>query len=85
MRTERKAGPALINIYQKEEGAEGGRCQPGMGRSQPRCQWGAVLLTNMAVLPTPAWGTLALVWSSADTSIKTRLGADGWVHLRRKS
>lgn len=42
------------------------------------------LLTHVAVFSSPAWGTLALVRSSADTSIKTRLGADGWVHLRGK-
>lgn len=47
----------------------------------PQC--GATcLLTHVAVFPSPAWGTLALVRSSADTSIKTRLGADGWVHLK---
>lgn len=33
---------------------------------------------HVAMLSSPAWGTLAPVWSSADTSIKTRLGADGW-------
>lgn len=54
-----------------------------VGRSHssthPHCPGGGgetILLTHMAVLPSPAWGTLALVWSSADTSIKTRLGAD---------
>lgn len=39
---------------------------------------GTILLTHVAMLSSPAWGTLAPVWSSADTSIKTRLGADGW-------
>lgn len=40
------------------------------------CGGETILLTHMAVLPPPAWSTLALVWSSADTSIKTRLRAD---------
>lgn len=39
---------------------------------------GTILLTHVAMLPSPAWGALALVWSGADTSIKTRLGANGW-------
>lgn len=48
--------------------------------AQWRCVWwgGTILLTHVAMLPSPAWGALALVWSGADTSIKTRLGANGW-------
>lgn len=45
---------------------------------------GAILLTHVAVLPCPAWGTLALVRSGAHTSIKTRLRADGWGARERR-
>lgn len=38
----------------------------------------AFINIHVAMLPSPAWGALALVWSGADTSIKTRLGANGF-------
>lgn len=34
-------------------------------------------LTHMTVLPTPAWGALALLWPDTDASVQTGLGADG--------
>lgn len=33
-------------------------------------------LTHMTVLPTPAWGALALLWPDTNASVQTGLGTD---------